>query len=97
MSVHFIDVGQADSAYIEFDDYNVLIDAGDWSGDEVVPYLKEKEVESLDLVIGSHEHADHIGQMDKVLVVFEVKEDCMPGYEHENKYYYSIVGIDCII
>lgn len=91
MSVHFIDVGQADSAYIEFDDYNVLIDAGDWSGDEVVPYLKEQEVESLDLVIGSHEHADHIGQMDKVLEEFEVKEVWMPGNEHATKTYYRVL------
>lgn len=82
MEVHFIDVGQADSALITYDDHAILIDAGDWNKNEVVPYLKSKGVEKLDLVVGSHPHADHIGQMDKVINTFPVDEVWMSGGEN---------------
>lgn len=79
MEVHFIDVGQADAALIQYDNHNILIDAGDWQGNEVVPYLKDKGVSKLDLLVGSHPHADHIGQFDKVLSEFDVEEVWMSG------------------
>lgn len=79
MEVHFIDVGQADAALIQYDNYNILIDAGDWQGNEVVPYLKDKNVSKLDLLVGSHPHADHIGQFDKVFDEFDVEEVWMSG------------------
>lgn len=79
MEVHFIDVGQADSALIRLNDKNILIDAGDWNGKEVVPYLENMGVKTIDIMVGSHEHADHIGQMDKVIEHFEVGEVWLPG------------------
>lgn len=79
MEVHFIDVGQADSALIRLDGKNILIDAGDWNGNEVVPYLENIGVETIDIMVGSHEHADHIGQMDKVIEHFDVGEVWLPG------------------
>src|SRR5699024_2600916 len=79
LRVHFIDVGQADAALIETNEQAILVDAGDWRGNEVVPYIQQQGIEELDIVIGSHEHADHIGQMDKVLNNFEVKEVWLTG------------------
>lgn len=41
LTVHFIDVGQGDATLLrateDEETYNLLIDAGDWTGDEVVP------------------------------------------------------------
>lgn len=88
LDVHFIDVDQGDAILLQTEDgTNVLVDAGDWTGDEVVPYLEEQGVEDIDLFIGSHEHADHIGQADDVLNRFTVNEVWLPGNEHTSQTY----------
>lgn len=79
MTVHFIEVGQADAALIQYDNYSILIDSGDWNGNETVAYLKKQGVEKLDLIVGSHPHSDHIGQFDKVMENFKVDEAWMTG------------------
>src|SRR5690625_1047160 len=79
LKVHFIDVGQADAALIQFGKRTLLIDTGDWQGSEVVPYLEKMGVTSIDVVVGSHPHADHIGQLDKVIERFDVGEVWMAG------------------
>lgn len=92
---HFIDVGQADAALLTFDEHNILIDAGDWRGNEVTPYLQELGVSELDLVVGSHPHADHIGQLDKVLEEFSVREVWMNGNSASSKIFERVYeGID---
>ena len=73
-TVTFIDVGQGDSALISCGGVNVLIDAGENNkGDEVLLKLSELGVKSLDYVIGTHAHSDHIGGLDTVLNGIEVK------------------------
>ncbi|MBQ7799267.1 MAG: MBL fold metallo-hydrolase [Oscillospiraceae bacterium] len=73
-AVHFIDVGQGDSALISCGGVNILIDAGENNkGDEVLLKLKELNIECLDYVIGTHAHSDHIGGLDTVLNGVEVK------------------------
>lgn len=70
--VHFIDVGQADSALLEYDGHFALIDAGyPESGAKVVSYLKEQGVQKLDLVVATHPHGDHIGGLPAVLKAFK--------------------------
>nr|WP_289038016.1 MBL fold metallo-hydrolase [uncultured Allobacillus sp.] len=86
LTVHYIDVGQGDATLLRAvegeETYNLLIDAGDWTGDEVVSYLLAQSVESLDVVIGTHIHADHIGQLDEVIQNFPVEEVWMTGNVH---------------
>lgn len=68
VSVHFIDVGQGDSALILTPDAAVLIDGGETdAGPVVLDYLKALGVEKLSLVIGTHPHSDHIGGLSTVL------------------------------
>lgn len=79
MSVHFIDVGKADSIYIKCKDKNILIDAGEKSTSNIVnEYLKKQNVKKLDLVIATHPHSDHIGGMPKVIEEFEISKIMMP-------------------
>lgn len=83
LSVHYIDVGQADATLILLEDekeqFVLLYDTGDWRGSEVVPFLKREKIEAIDIVIISHPHADHIGQLSDVLNNFDVDEVWMTG------------------
>lgn len=81
LKVHYIDVGQADATLFQYGDHNILFDAGDWRGNEVVNYLQSQGVSKLDLVIGSHPDADHIGQLGDVINSFEVTEVWLSGNE----------------
>lgn len=62
LKVHFIDVGQADSILVQQGNQAMLIDAGNNADDKTVKgYLDSVGVKSLDYVIGTHPHEDHIG------------------------------------
>lgn len=79
--IHFIDVGQADCALIICDGKAMLIDGGnDADGNDVVAYLHQQQVESLNLVVGTHSHEDHIGGLDYVLNAFPTVEVWFPDY-----------------
>lgn len=74
VKVHFIDVGQGDAIFIQYEDFHALIDAGDNSSEEtVVNYLTEQGVDDLELFIATHSHADHIGGADAVLNTFDAE------------------------
>lgn len=79
MRVHYIDVGQGDATLLEVDGFSILIDAGNWKSKEVVDYLKEQNIKDIDIVVGTHPDADHIGQLAQVIGEFEVGEAWMSG------------------
>lgn len=84
-SVHFIDVGQADSALILCENEAVLIDAGDVDSYAAIDaYLKAQNVKQLKYFILTHAHADHIGSADDVLKNYAVENVIMPKYSEEN-------------
>lgn len=85
LKVHFIDVGQADATLLQTGDVNILFDAGNWNRRDVVDYLLSVGVEKIDLLIGSHPDADHIGQMPLILDQFQVDEVWMSGVESTSK------------
>lgn len=71
LTVHFIDVGQADCALLECDGKYVLIDGGNVEDSSlVVSYLQKQGVEELSAVICSHAHEDHVGGLPGVLAVY---------------------------
>lgn len=68
MSVHVIDVGQGDSILVRAGDKTVLIDAGEnGCGTTVINYLHSLRIYSLDYIVATHPHSDHIGGLDTVL------------------------------
>ncbi|MEX2156740.1 MAG: MBL fold metallo-hydrolase [Gemmatimonadales bacterium] len=64
LEIRFFNVGQGDAALIREGGKTALIDAG--GGAQVVTYLRELRIDTLDLVVASHNHADHIGGMTGV-------------------------------
>ncbi|MFN7250078.1 MAG: MBL fold metallo-hydrolase [Anaerobacillus sp.] len=91
-TIHFIDVGQGDATLLQGPNFTVLIDAGRHDRNDVVPYLTSVGVKELDLLIGTHPHADHIGQMDKVMQAFPVKEVWMSGDSHTSKIFERVLN-----
>lgn len=90
--VHFIDVGQGDSILAESGGRYLLVDAGENDQvDTVVTYLNEQGVKTLDYVIGTHPHSDHIGGLDGVIEAFDVKKVIMPPVEHTTKTFEDVL------
>lgn len=80
VELHVLDVGQASCALVRTEYGNVLIDAGDTPTEaDVITYLRQAGVETLDCAIFTHPDSDHIGGADDVLRTFEVKRVVFPA------------------
>lgn len=92
--VHFIDVGQGDSEFLQLPNgQNMLIDAGtNEKGSEVVAYLNSQGVKKIDYLIATHPHEDHIGGMDDVINNFEIGNIYMPQVTHTTKSFESVLN-----
>ncbi len=80
LAVTVLDVGQGDSVFIALPDgKTVLIDASEAEyADRIIAYIREQGYDTLDYVVATHPHADHIGGMSAVLSAFSVGEIWMP-------------------
>jgi competence protein ComEC len=83
VEIHQFDVGQGDAALViirqpssplnkgetERGSYNLLIDSGPKGKGRkvIVPYLRKLHIDTLDAIISTHYHADHIGGVNEVL------------------------------
>ncbi|MCF6461336.1 MBL fold metallo-hydrolase [Clostridium sp. Cult3] len=78
--VHFIDVGQGDSTFIQFPNGDTsLIDGGTRNnGEKVVKYLKDLKIDRIDYLIATHPHEDHIGGLPDVIRNFDIGKVYMP-------------------
>lgn len=78
--VHYIDVGQADSMFIELpNSQTMLIDAGnDENGSQIVNYIKALGYPKITYLIATHPHADHIGGMAYVVRNINIGSVYMP-------------------
>lgn len=92
MTLHFIDVGQADCTLIECGGRYMLVDGGNNDdGKLVTSYLKSAGVETLDYVIGTHPHEDHVGGLDHVIEQFDVKTLILPDVSYDSKTYKDVL------
>lgn len=86
MSVHFIDVGQADCILIKQGTSSMLIDAGNNADAPlVVSYLQKQGIKSLDYVVGTHPHEDHIGGLDNIIKSFDVGKVILPNAQNNTQ------------
>lgn len=84
-TAYFFDVGQGDASLVTGPGFTILIDAGRHDRRDVVPHLREAGVTSIDLLIGTHAHADHIGQFPQILEAFSVREVWLSGESHSSQ------------
>lgn len=95
MRVHFLDVGQGDSILIESpNDEYMLIDGGDkGSGDEIVAYLQQRGIDTLDVVVATHPDADHIGGLIDVLENVTIERWVDSGKAHTSQTYIEMLSL----
>ncbi len=95
LQVHFLDVGQGDATLIICGAHAMLIDAGENNkGTTVQLYLQKQGVGeniSLDYVIGTHPHSDHIGGMDVIINKFNIGTIFLTNYSTEMKTYQDVI------
>lgn len=79
LKVHFLNVGQGDSIFIETPDRkSILVDTGPAFDDyiaaekKVIPYIKRCGYNKIDYMIITHFHNDHAGGVNYILSNFKV-------------------------
>jgi len=91
-SVHYIDVGQGDSALILCDGKTMLIDGGESSeSSKIYSYLKNQGVNHLDYIVATHAHSDHIGGLSGALNYASVGVALCPVTSYDSKTFNSFV------
>ena len=90
--VHFIDVGQADSALVICDGHYMLIDGGNAEDSDLIyAYLERHGGEHLDYMVATHAHEDHIGGLSGALNYATVDTAYCPVTEHSTKVFQNMV------
>ncbi len=85
LTVHFIDVGQADCALLECGGEYLLIDGGNQDdGELVADYLDALGVEVLNTVIATHVHEDHMGGLLTVLEAYPTQTVLSTTNNHDS-------------
>lgn len=84
-TVTMLDVGQASATVIESEGQICLIDAGKaGGGSDIVAYLYDRKVETIDLFVITHFHHDHTSQAMDVIRNFEIGAVLIPTLTGEN-------------
>ena len=93
LKVHYLDVGQGDSIFVELpNNETMLIDAAEsYQSENIINYLKNLNYQKIDYVIGTHPHTDHIGGLKNIINTFEIGKIYMPKVVSTTKTYESLL------
>ncbi len=93
LTVHFIDVGQADAALLVCGNQAMLIDGGNVADSQLIyTYLEKQGIEYLDYIIATHAHEDHVGGLPSALVKAKVGAIYMPSAGSDSEFYLNFWG-----
>lgn len=89
---YFLDVGSGDAAFVICDGHAMLIDGGlpEYS-DLIFSFIREHGINSLDLIIATHPHADHVGGLSGALTAVPAKELLCPVSSYDSKAFKSLL------
>jgi competence protein ComEC len=77
--VKFFDVGQGDSALIYSNGYSALIDVGEYfTANDLAKSLYDSNVFTLNAVLISHLHSDHVSALPHITKLFKIENLIMP-------------------
>lgn len=93
LSVHYLDVGQGDSIFIEFpDSETMLIDSGEnYYGEGIINYISDCGYSDIDYLVATHPHTDHIGSMGYIVRNFNIGSVYMPKVSANTKTYKNLL------
>ncbi len=89
LQITFFDIGQGDSALVQFPNgKTMLIDGGPpESGVRLVQKLRQLRVARIHWLVASHPHSDHIGGFIRVLREFTIDEVWDSGFVYDSPVY----------
>lgn len=92
LKVHFIDTGNSDCTFVETDDKNLLIDAGDNNDEQrIVNYLNNINISKIDYLVSTHPDADHSGGLDAVVTNFDIGQSYVSNGSSDSKTYRDFI------
>ena len=79
--IHFIDVGQGDSIFIELpNNKTMLIDGGEARfSSKIINYIDSLGYKRINYLLGTHPHADHIGGLSAIIETFDIENIYIDG------------------
>ena len=93
LTVHMIDVGQADCFLLVQDGKTAMVDCGTRStSKDAVKYLNELGITKIDYLIGTHPHEDHMGGMYNILVNFDIGTVVIPNAQSTTNWYIKLIN-----
>lgn len=86
LTVHYIDIGQADATLLASGGEYMLIDAGEYkTADTLLAYLNKQNIQAFKYVVGTHPHSDHIGAISEVIKGYKCDNLILPNATHTTK------------
>jgi len=94
LQVHIIDVGQGDSIYLSLPNgENMLVDGGPGTtATQLITYLQNRGVNTINYVVATHPHEDHIGGLDNVISTFTIGKVYMPAVTYTTQAYTNLIN-----
>ena len=83
LTAHFINVGQGDCCWLHLPNGDdILVDGGKpQAGPTVVAYLSQHGVSDIELLVGTHGDADHIGGLLDVLASIDIEQAWLDSWQ----------------
>ena len=86
IEIHFLDVGQGDSAIIQYKGYNLMIDTGGIMGVDIanrvlLPTFEYLGINKIDYLFITHPHYDHFGALGDLVEFIKIERLLFPDHE----------------
>ena len=93
LQITYIDVGQGDSAFIQFPNgKTMLIDAGESSAyEKISKSIDSTKTTHIDVIVATHPHADHIGSMANIIKNYSIGKIYMPKATSNTKTFETLL------